>query len=88
MAGADMSPSPLKVKGQPTPARHKCFELAEDQLKVKNTELVFKWEFPSGRERLCVATRKANDRVRLAALVVVCHYCPFCGETLDEEKGT
>lgn len=80
--------APIKIKGAPVPARHRCFELAEDQLKVKNTELVFKWEFPSGRERLCIATRKVNDRLRLAALVVVAQYCPFCGEKLDEEKSS
>jgi hypothetical protein len=67
--------------------RHRCFELADEQLRAKNTELVEKFEFPSGRARLCIQTRKINARIRTGPIVMVANYCPFCGEKLYEESS-
>ncbi len=68
--------------------RHRCFDLADEKLKAHNTELVEKFEFPSGISRLVVSTRKINARIRLGPIVMVAGYCPFCGEKLDEDKPT
>ncbi len=70
-----------------TPPRHVCFETADRLLKDKNTELVEKYEFPSGISRLCISTRKINHRIRTGPIVMVATFCPFCGEKLNEEKA-
>lgn len=72
--------APKKLPGRSP--RHRCFELADEKLKDKNTELVEKWEFPSGRARLTIATRKINSRLKGEPLVIVASFCPFCGEEL------
>lgn len=35
-------------------------------------------------ERLHIATVKADKKKRQGAAVLVCAYCPFCGETFHE----
>lgn len=67
-------------------SRHPCFEAADAVLKPKNTELVEKWEFPSGAARLVIATRKINARLRPNPIVMCATYCPFCGVKLDEKE--
>jgi len=48
---------------------------------------VEKYEFPSGISRLCIATRKINNKIRTGPIVVVAKFCPFCGVKLNEEKS-
>lgn len=86
MAEAVSARTSLKPQSGVQP-RHRCFELADEKLKEKNTELVEQYEFPSGRSRLCLSTRKINARLRLGPRVIVAGFCPFCGEKLDENKN-
>jgi hypothetical protein len=65
---------------------HRCFELADEKLKAKNTKLAFAMQIPGGQSRLIIATIKVTRGPK--PVLMLAGFCPFCGAKLDEEKPT
>ena len=60
-----------------------CIEVANNSLAKFNTIISTRTEFVKGqlKQTLVIPTKKLDPKVRGSPKILVCNYCPLCGES-------